>query len=317
ETAARACTRSLPIVPVRALGFTFEGADGRRCPDGLSGAGTLALGHNRPLVPEAIREALDSDAPLRAPDLATPVRDAFVDGLLRTLPPALAGHARVRSCGPWEADAVDAAVALVRGAAGRARIVTCGGGAPAPGQGPAVLATDVPPAGMLLTAVPDEGLLPVSGDRMRRARTLTAARSVALIADGTTTGVGRTGAYRAVDHAGIAPEVMVLAGAIGGGLPLSVVVHHEDLGPGDPGARAGACRGNQLAMAAGRATLAHVRENQHPGTLGIGVLGRLREPAGAHPCAGDVRGRGLMIGTGFVDADEDPLDHGVDHPRRP
>jgi diaminobutyrate-2-oxoglutarate transaminase len=50
ESAARTYARSLPIVPVRARGLTIEGADGRRYLDCLSGAGTLALGHNHPVV---------------------------------------------------------------------------------------------------------------------------------------------------------------------------------------------------------------------------------------------------------------------------
>ena len=53
ESAARTYARALPIVPVRARGLTIEGADGRRYLDCLSGAGTLALGHNHPVVLEA------------------------------------------------------------------------------------------------------------------------------------------------------------------------------------------------------------------------------------------------------------------------
>ncbi|GAA3041879.1 hypothetical protein GCM10020000_20890 [Streptomyces olivoverticillatus] len=63
ESAARTYARSLPIVPVRARGLTIEGADGRRYLDCLSGAGSLALGHNHPVVLEAIRSVLDSGAP--------------------------------------------------------------------------------------------------------------------------------------------------------------------------------------------------------------------------------------------------------------
>ncbi|MFK0118877.1 aminotransferase class III-fold pyridoxal phosphate-dependent enzyme [Streptomyces sp. NPDC090994] len=328
ETAARTYARALPIVPVRARGLTVEGADGRRYLDCLSGAGTLALGHNHPVVLEAIRAVLDSGAPLQAPDVATPVEDAFVDELLRTLPPGFAGHARVRFCGPCETDALATAVTLVRAATGRTGIVPCGADRPgcggdesAHGDQRAAFRTDTTPAGMLLAPVSDESLLPVSDDRMRRVRRLTAARSVALIADERGTGVGRTGAYWAVDHAGVVPEVMVLSRAIGGSLPLSVVVHHEDLEPGDLGVPAGACCGNQLAMAAGRATLAHVRENrlaEHAATLGAGLLGRLRELTGVHPCVGEVRGRGLMIGIEFVHTEADPLDDRAGRPgRRP
>lgn len=74
ESAARTYARSLPIVPVRARGLTIEGADGRRYLDCLSGAGTLALGHNHPVVLEAIRKVLESGAPLHVLDLATPRR---------------------------------------------------------------------------------------------------------------------------------------------------------------------------------------------------------------------------------------------------
>jgi 4-aminobutyrate aminotransferase and related aminotransferases len=77
ESAARTYARALPIVPVRARGLTVEGADGRRYLDCLSGAGALALGHNHPVVLEAIRKVLDSGAPLQVLDLATPVKDAF------------------------------------------------------------------------------------------------------------------------------------------------------------------------------------------------------------------------------------------------
>lgn len=73
------------------------------------------------------------------------------------------------------------------------------------------------------------------------------------------TGVGRTGAFWAVDHSGIVPDVIVLSKAIGGSLPLAVIVYREELDAWQPGAHAGTFRGNQLAMAAGAATLAYVR----------------------------------------------------------
>ncbi|NEC37256.1 aminotransferase class III-fold pyridoxal phosphate-dependent enzyme, partial [Streptomyces rubrogriseus] len=60
EPAARTYARALPVVPVRARGLTIEGADGRRYLDCVSGAGTLALGHNHPVVLDAIRAVLDS-----------------------------------------------------------------------------------------------------------------------------------------------------------------------------------------------------------------------------------------------------------------
>lgn len=106
ESAARTYARSLPIVPVRARGMTIEGADGRRYLDCLSGAGTLALGHNHPVVLEAVRKVIDSGAPLHVLDLATPVKDAFTTELFSTLPREFADNARIQFCGPAGTDAV-------------------------------------------------------------------------------------------------------------------------------------------------------------------------------------------------------------------
>ncbi|MEU6845422.1 diaminobutyrate--2-oxoglutarate transaminase family protein [Streptomyces sp. NPDC046716] len=350
ESAARTYARSLPIVPVRARGLTIEGADGRRYLDCLSGAGTLALGHNHPVVLEAIRKVLDSGAPLHVLDLATPVKDAFTTELFRTLPPGLADRARIQFCGPAGTDAVEAALKLVRTATGRSGLLAftgayhgmTAGALEASGGAQDVRVTRLPypqdyrcpfgiggprgaelaarwtesllddtksgvprPAGMILEPVQGEGgVIPAPDAWLRRMRTLTEKRSIPLIADEVQTGVGRTGAFWAVDHSGVVPDVMVLSKAVGGSLPLAVVVYHEDLDVWSPGAHAGTFRGNQLAMAAGAATLAHVRENrldQRAADLGARILGQLEQAAKEFACVGDVRGRGLMIGIELVD----------------
>ncbi|MFG3295489.1 diaminobutyrate--2-oxoglutarate transaminase family protein [Streptomyces sp. NPDC048179] len=354
ESRARTYARALPIVPVRARGLTIEGADGRRYLDCLSGAGTLALGHNHPVVLEAIRKVLDSGAPLSVLDLATPVKDAFITELFRTLPSGLADRARVQFCGPAGTDAVEAAFKLVRAATGRTGILaftgayhgmTSGALAASGGAGDVRVArlpypqdyrcpfgvggprgaelsarwtesvlddpkSGVPlPAGMILEPVQGEGgVIPAPDDWLRRMRRLTADRSIPLIADEVQTGVGRTGAFWAVEHSGVTPDVMVLSKAIGGSLPLAVVVYRDDLDVWEPGAHAGTFRGNQLAMAAGTATLAHVRENalaDRARLLGSHMLTQLRTLQSDFACVGDVRGRGLMIGVELVDPEGD------------
>lgn len=161
------------------------------------------------------------------------------------------------------------------------------------------------PAGMILEPVQGEGgVIPAPDGWMRRMRQITAERSIPLIADEVQTGVGRTGAFWAVEHSGVVPDVMVLSKAIGGSLPLAVVVYRDALDVWQPGAHAGTFRGNQLAMAAGTATLAYVRENrlaERAATLGGRMLSQLRVLAEEFPCMGDVRGRGLMIGVEMVD----------------
>jgi diaminobutyrate-2-oxoglutarate transaminase len=106
---------------------------------------------------------------------------------------------------------------------------------------------------------------------------------------------------------------MVLSKAIGGSLPLAVIVYREELDCWQPGAHAGTFRGNQLAMAAGSATLTYVRENDLAGraaVVGARLLAGLRGLADRHPCVGDVRGRGLMIGVELVDPAAEPDDYG-------
>ncbi|MGV9629075.1 diaminobutyrate--2-oxoglutarate transaminase family protein [Streptomyces sp. NPDC003487] len=360
ESAARTYARALPIVPVRARGLTIEGADGRRYLDCLSGAGTLALGHNHPVVLEAIRAVLDSGAPLHALDLATPVKDAFVTELLGTLPPGLADRARVQFCGPAGTDAVEAALKLVRTATGRTGVLAFTGayhGMTRGAQEASGHASDLPghqacdarvthlpypydyrcpfgvggeagtelaarwtesvlddpksgvphPAGLIVEPVQGEGgVIPAPDAWLRRVRELTSARSIPLIADEIQTGVGRTGAFWAVEHSGITPDVMVLSKAIGGSLPLAVVVYRDDLDVWQPGAHAGTFRGNQLAMAAGTATLAYVRRHDlaaRAATLGSRMLTQLRQLSDDFPCVGDVRGRGLMIGVEMVEVE--------------
>jgi len=356
ESAARTYARSLPIVPVRARGMTIEGADGRRYLDCLSGAGTLALGHNHPVVLEAIRKVIDSGAPLHVLDLATPVKDAFTTELFATLPRELADDARIQFCGPAGTDAVEAAFKLARAASGRSEILAftgayhgmTAGSLAASGGATDVRVTRLPfphnyrcpfgiggergadiaarwtehllddpkggvpaPAAMILEPVQGEGgVNPAPDGWMRRMREITQQRSVALIADEVQTGVGRTGTFWAVEHSGVVPDVMVLSKAIGGSLPLAVIVYRSELDLWQPGAHAGTFRGNQLAMAAGAATLAYVRENrlaERAGTLGARMLARLQALSAEHPSIGDVRGRGLMIGIELVDPEARPL----------
>lgn len=368
ESAARTYARALPVVPVRARGMTVEGADGRRYLDCLSGAGTLALGHNHPVVLEAIRGVLDSGAPLHVLDLATPVKDAFTTALFETLPPQLAEHGRIQFCGPAGTDAVEAAIKLARTATGRAGLLAFSGAyhgmtaaalaatgdtavrAALPGADAHVTRLPYPydyrcpfgvggdrgaelsarwtahvlddpkggvqpPAAMLLEAVQGEGgVVPAPDGWLRRMRQITAERDIPLIVDEVQTGVGRTGTFWAVERSGIVPDVMVLSKAIGGSLPLAVIVYREELDGWLPGAHAGTFRGNQLAMAAGAATLSFVRRHalhERAETVGARILGRLRGLAAHHACIGDVRGRGLMIGVEIVDTGAEPDDHGA------
>jgi diaminobutyrate-2-oxoglutarate transaminase len=123
------------------------------------------------------------------------------------------------------------------------------------------------------------------------------------------TGLGRTGVLYAFQRAGILPDVVVLSKAIGGGLPLSVVVYHESLDQWAPGAHAGTFRGNQLAMATGLATIRYVQEHrldEHARVMGERLKAHLSEIQASSESIGDVRGRGLMLGAEIVNPDAPP-----------
>lgn len=358
ESNARSYPRRLPVSLRRGRGIYVEDADGRTYIDCLAGAGALALGHYHPVVVEAIQQAMADGIPFQTLDLTTPVKDAFVEELFDSLPPAFAGDARIQFCGPSGADAIEAALKLVKTAKGRRSILAFHGayhgmthgalaltGETGPKLAVAGLMPEVyflpyphayrcpfglggeagsrvgiayiehilsdsnsgiaPPAAMILEAVQGEGgVIPAPDDWLREIRRITLAHDIPLIIDEVQTGVGRTGRMYAFEHAGIVPDAVVVSKAVGGGLPLSAVLYRRELDCWQPGAHAGTFRGNQLAMAAGCATLRFVKQHgldRHAEAMGGALLERLRNIQGQATCLGDVRGRGLMVGVEIID----------------
>jgi diaminobutyrate-2-oxoglutarate transaminase len=165
------------------------------------------------------------------------------------------------------------------------------------------------PAALLLEPVQGEGgAVPAATEWLAEMRRITRERDIPLVLDEIQTGLGRTGEVYAFEHADIVPDVLTLSKAVGGGLPLSVVVYDESLDVWEPGAHAGTFRGNQLAMAAGEVTIEHVLEHDlagHAATVGARLRDRLETTAARFDAVGDVRGRGLMLGVEFVDRDAD------------
>ena len=128
ESNARSYPRRIPLALKRAKGIYVEDVEGRSFIDCLAGAGTLALGHNHPVVIEAIQQVLLDELPLHTLDLTTPVKDQFVQDLFGLLPAELAREAKIQFCGPTGTDAVEAALKLVRTATGRSTVLSFQGG---------------------------------------------------------------------------------------------------------------------------------------------------------------------------------------------
>jgi diaminobutyrate-2-oxoglutarate transaminase len=169
-----------------------------------------------------------------------------------------------------------------------------------------------PPAAVILEAVQGEGgVIPAPAKWLQTVRRVTEELGIPLILDEIQAGVGRTGTFFAFEHAGIVPDVILISKAIGGSLPLSVVIYHEKLDLWQPGAHAGTFRGNQMAMAAGIKVMEIIdRDNllQKVKENGLIMRKRLNELKESVSIIGDVRGMGFMKGVEFIDPRQ-PEDH--------
>ena len=121
---------------------------------------------------------------------------------------------------------------------------------------------------------------------------------ILFIADEVQSGFGRTGKLFASEHFGIAPDILVTAKSLGGGLPLAAVTGRSEImdAPG-PGALGGTFAGNPLSCAAALAVLdLFEKENllARANELGTRFQRRAREWQTRWSLIGDARGLGGM-----------------------
>jgi len=130
-------------------------------------------------------------------------------------------------------------------------------------------------------------------------------KDIALVADETLTGLGKTGKMFAVEHWGLKPEILVLGKALGGGFPLGAFVVTREVAERfeykDFSSTTG---GNLVACAAGLAMIDVIeKENllERAKKLGEYLINELETLKGTFNIIGDVRGKGLLIGIEIVD----------------
>jgi putrescine aminotransferase len=152
--------------------------------------------------------------------------------------------------------------------------------------------------------VPPEGYL-------REVRRITRERGVLLIADEVQTGMGRTGKLWASNWEDVDPDILVSAKALGGGvMPISATVMRPEIAAiykTEPLIHSTTFGGNPLATAAALAALEVTIEEDLPTRateMGNYLLGQLAQLHTAFPdFIQEVRGRGLLVGLEFTDAD--------------
>ncbi len=168
--------------------------------------------------------------------------------------------------------------------------------------------TVIPPSevgSILIEPVQGEGgFTPAPPAFLRELRAFCDEHGILLIADEVQCGYGRTGRMWGFEHAGIVPDVVVLAKAIANGLPLSAIVSSRALqerwGRGAHGSTFG---GNPVACAAGLAVLDTIESEglvANAAARGAELRAGLERIAAEDDRIGDVRGPGLMVGVEFV-----------------
>ena len=148
------------------------------------------------------------------------------------------------------------------------------------------------------------GFVPAPAAFLQKLRALTEKYGILLIVDEIQTGFGRTGKFFAIEHSGVAPDLVTIAKSLAAGFPLSGVVGRAEVmdAPG-PGGLGGTYGGNPVACAAGLAVLDVMRDEKLPeraARIGSIVEERMRTWASEHDLVGDVRVMGAMAGMELV-----------------
>lgn len=165
-------------------------------------------------------------------------------------------------------------------------------------------ALDPTVAAVLLEPVQGEGgVNPASAAYLTAVRRICDERGLLLIVDEIQTGLGRTGRWFGFEHAGIRPDVVTLAKALGNGMPIGACWARADVAdafkPGDHGSTFG---GQPLATSAARATL-RVMEAEDVPARAEAAGRRLRAALEATKGVGQVRGLGLLLAVELIEGE--------------
>lgn len=322
----------------RCVGAELFTSDGRRIIDFLSGYCVHNTGHNHPAIIDALKNELDRSGPVmlqsNVPELA--------GELARRLCQLAGGGLSKVFFASSGSEGVETAIKFARAHTGRTGLLscdrafhglTCGalslmtGDYWRNGFGPLLPDTAVVPFGDLaalekalatkryaaffVEPIQAEGGIRVpEPDYLQEAQALCRRYGSLLVADEVQTGMFRTGPFLASHHFGIAPDIVVLAKALSGGLvPVSAVLMSDDIHRSVFSSfkrsivHASTFSENGLSMRAGLATL-DVLENERLGDraaqMGIDLREKLTAALSGYEMVKEVRGKGLLLGIEFT-----------------
>jgi acetylornithine/N-succinyldiaminopimelate aminotransferase len=317
---------------VRGEGSELFDAEGKRYLDLLSGLAVTSLGHSHPAVAEALAE--QSRTLLHVSNLyGTTVGPGVATTLDELVGDGRPAGGQVFFCNSG-AEANECAIKLARKFGGRGRHVVVSAFGSFHGRTLATLhatgqpakheafqplpegfrhvvwqdldelerALDPTVAAVLLEPVQGEGgVNPATPEYLQGVRRLCDERGILLMIDEVQTGLARTGRWFGFQHAGIEPDVVTMAKALGNGVPIGACWAKASVAEAfEPGDHATTYGGQPLATAAARAVLATMQAIDAPG-LAVKQGERLTRALEALPGVAAVRGLGLLIAAELAD----------------
>ncbi len=173
-----------------------------------------------------------------------------------------------------------------------------------------IRACEEPPAAMILELVQGNGGIVVPPpEYVERLKEIVAKHDLLLIVDEVQTGFGRTGRMFASQHFGLEPDIMTVAKALGGGLPVAAAIATDAVALKFKGPRASTFGGNLVTMKGALTVVEAIQQRglvERAATLGGNLKQKLLTLKAKHPLIGDVRGLGLMVGVELVLPDKSP-----------
>jgi acetylornithine/N-succinyldiaminopimelate aminotransferase len=141
-------------------------------------------------------------------------------------------------------------------------------------------------------------------DYLARLRDLCDRAGILLILDEVQVGMGRTGRMFGYQHTGIKPDIITLAKALGGGVPIGAMVARSEIAsvmtPGTHGSTFG---GNPIACASALAVIDALEQDgviENAAQIGGYLIDRLREIGRSTGNVREVRGKGMIIGAALT-----------------
>ena len=334
--------RAYPFVPQRGAGSIVEDVDGNIFLDLNAGIAVTSTGHCHPRVVEAINRQASELLHYSASDFYLPIYSDVCEWLDAAAPWEGSARSFLTNSGT---EAVEAAIKLARYSTGRQYLIgfyqsfhgrsmgsvtlTASKAKYRTNFGPLLpsvyhsfygdfdyleevlfkrIVSPTEVAAIVVESWLGEGgyVLPPDG-WFRYLRDLCDRHGILLICDEVQSGMGRSGKMWAIEHEGIAPDIITAGKGIASGLPLGAMVARDDLMVWELGAHGSTYGGSPVSCAAALATFEVIEDEgllANASSVGEVFLAGLRELAARHPIITEVRGRALWIGLSFEDHEQ-------------